>query len=409
MIGNILYSFFVILSFALSYGLICLISNKEEKAEMSKLIPITFVSAVFTAIIYTVIVSSIQGKTAFGLSSLGGAIGYVGSLFVCNKIKPIKNFGTILHRFIYVLPLIYGISKIGCYFRGCCGGYHSEFSLQLVEACLFILLFFIGLYSIPNILVMLCSFLKFGLEFLRNPNTGVLNANQITCIVILAISIGVSIYKLSQKRKELKMREKNTLTFLIGPCLSGKSHYCEKMKSEDCIIVSSDAKRLELGITTDDPSTHECVFTECKKDICKALKNGKDVIFDATNLNSRLRRRNITFYRNRFPNVIIKGIVFDVSRDTLHSRASSRKPTDVNFVSHDMIDKQFDRLHWNYPTADDFDEFDILKGVEQQSLKNQIEETLKMKYEVDRDETNFGNSLNDNNISRTGDSDQLDR
>lgn len=203
MIGNILYSFFVILSFALSYGLICLISNKEEKAEMSKLIPITFVSAVFTAIIYTVIVSSIQGKTAFGLSSLGGAIGYVDSLFVYNKIKPIKNFGTILHRFIYVLPLIYGISKIGCYFRGCCGGYHSEFSLQLVEACLFILLFFIGLYGIPNILVMLCSSLKFGLEFLRNPNTGVLSANQITCIVILAISIGVSIYKLSQKRKEL--------------------------------------------------------------------------------------------------------------------------------------------------------------------------------------------------------------
>lgn len=201
MIGNILYNFFVILSFALSYGLIYLISNKEEKAEMSKLIPITFVSAVFTAIIYTVIVSSIQGKTAFGLSSLGGAIGYVGGLFVYNKIKPIKNFETILHRFIYVLPLIYGISKIGCYFRGCCGGYHSEFSLQLIEAALFISLFFIGLVCLPNTVVALCSVLKFGLEFLRNTNIWILNANQITCIIILAISIGISIYKLSQKKK----------------------------------------------------------------------------------------------------------------------------------------------------------------------------------------------------------------
>lgn len=71
------------------------------------------------------------------------------------------------------------------------------------------------------------------------------------------------------------MREKNTLTFLIGPCLSGKSHYCEKMKSEDCIIVSSDAKRLELGITTDDPSTHELVFTECKKIFVKRSKTEK--------------------------------------------------------------------------------------------------------------------------------------
>ena len=201
MISNILYSFFVILSFALSYGLIYSISNKEEKAEISKLIPITFVSAIFTAIIYTAIVSSIQGKPTFGLSSLGGAIGYVGCLFIYNKIKPIKNFETISIRFIYVLPLIYGVSKIGCYFRGCCGGYHSEFSLQLIEAALFISLFFIGLVCLPNTVVMLCSVLKFGLEFFRDTNTGVLNANQITCIIILAISIGVSIYKLFQKKK----------------------------------------------------------------------------------------------------------------------------------------------------------------------------------------------------------------
>jgi predicted kinase len=205
------------------------------------------------------------------------------------------------------------------------------------------------------------------------------------------------------------MRERNTLTFLIGPCLSGKSHYCEEKKSEDCIIVSSDAKRLELGITTYDPSTHGLVFAECKKDICKALKSGKDVIFDATNLNRRQRQEDINFYRNQFHNVNIKGIVFDVSRDTLHSRASSRKPTDVNFVSHDVIDKQFERLHWNYPTAADFDEFEILKEAKQQSLKNQIEETLKRKYGVDRDETNFSSYLNNDNIGRTGDSGLLDR
>lgn len=71
------------------------------------------------------------------------------------------------------------------------------------------------------------------------------------------------------------MREKNTLTFLIGPCLSGKSHYCEKMKSEDCVIVSSDAKRLELGITTYDPSTHGLVFAECKKRYLQSTRKWK--------------------------------------------------------------------------------------------------------------------------------------
>lgn len=186
--------------------------------------------------------------------------------------------------------------------------------------------------------------------------------------------------------------------------MSGKSHYCEEMKSEDCIIVSSDAKRLELGITAYDPSTHGLVFAECKKDICKALENEKDVIFDATNISRRQRQKDIRFYRNRFPNLMFKGIVFDVSQDVLHSRAISRKSTDVNFVPHDVIDKQFESLRRNYPTADEFDELVVLHRDDQQSLKSQIEKTLKMKYRVDRNETNFSNNFNINLDNRNDNS-----
>lgn len=191
---TMLYSFFVVLSFVLAYGGVYFLGAKEERKEVAQLIPITFVSAVFSAILYTFVVSTAQGNTAFGLSSLGGAIGYVCGLFVYNKVRPIVSFKTILTRFIRALPLIYGISKVGCYFRGCCGNPDLSFSLQLVEGLSFVVLFLVGLACSPNILIILCCVLKFCLEFFRNSDGCVLTANQITCIVILTVSIAIIIF-----------------------------------------------------------------------------------------------------------------------------------------------------------------------------------------------------------------------
>lgn len=202
-----LYSLFVVLSFAIAYGYIYFFSSTEEKIGVKQLIPLSFVSAIFTAILYTVIVSTAQGNMAFGLSSLGGVIGHVCSLFVCNKIKPIDSFKTISTRFMRVLPLIYGVSKLGCYFRECCGSSTVSFPLQLIEAISFVALFFIGLACHPDILIVLCCILKFGLEFFRNSNGFALTANQITCVVILIVTIGVIIYK--SKRTFLCRKLKN--------------------------------------------------------------------------------------------------------------------------------------------------------------------------------------------------------
>lgn len=149
------------------------------------------------------------------------------------------------------------------------------------------------------------------------------------------------------------------LTILIGPSLSGKSYYAEKCKSDNCVVVSSDAKRLELGVTTYDPTQHHRVFQECRRDIRKALASGKDVIFDATNLSRRQRRSDIAYFKERFPELKIKGVVFDPGREVLLSRIDNRKQEDVNYVTVDVIDRQLEKLYSNYPGKTEFDELEF--------------------------------------------------
>lgn len=166
------------------------------------------------------------------------------------------------------------------------------------------------------------------------------------------------------------------LTMLIGPSLSGKSCYAEKCKSDNCVVISSDSKRLELGITIHDPKQHHRVFQECRRDIHKALSGGKDVIFDATNLSGRQRRKDIAYFKECCPELRIKGVVFDPNKEVLLSRIDNRKQKDINYVTAEVVNKQLEKLHNNYPDNSEFDELEFVATdtISRQSLQNIIEE-----------------------------------
>ena len=74
---------------------------------------------------------------------------------------------------------------------------------------------------------------------------------------------------------------------MIGVAGSGKSYIANQI---GCKIVSSDAIRKELYGSEEDQSHNDRVFNEVHKRIKEAIKNGEDVIYDATNL-SRKRRK----------------------------------------------------------------------------------------------------------------------
>lgn len=146
-----------------------------------------------------------------GLSSYGGAIGLIVSVLIFNKIYE-KDSKYILKIYLMSLPLLYSISKLGCFFVGCCHGIkynglfnvlyidqfnYKVFPIQLVESVLFFIIFIVCVFlekkkskSINYILLILCALAKFGLDFLRFSHVGkVLSTNQIVSIIFLLIAI----------------------------------------------------------------------------------------------------------------------------------------------------------------------------------------------------------------------------
>ena len=81
------------------------------------------------------------------------------------------------------------------------------------------------------------------------------------------------------------------MTMMVGLVASGKSTYAEKFAKEtDAIILSSDAIRWELFGDETDQSHNQKVFQELHKRAKKWLCDGRNVIYDATNISSKLRR-----------------------------------------------------------------------------------------------------------------------
>ena len=120
-----------------------------------------------------------------GLSSIGGVIGLLISVFIFTKIYK-KHTSIIYHVNILSLGLLYSLSKIGCFFGGCCNCILNV-SMPLVESIIFLILFLWLYYKKKNTCICIYSyaFVKFFLDFFRIIHPQVLSINQIVCICII--------------------------------------------------------------------------------------------------------------------------------------------------------------------------------------------------------------------------------
>ncbi len=158
--------------------------------------------------LYTVITSGFrQSILTSGISSLGGVIGLFAGTIIFGLIYK-EGKKVFLQTYSLVVPLMYGIAKIGCYLVGCCHGIPYDgplavsydniviqggpyFPVQLAETITFVLIFLVCLriffskhtnYVVPSVMI-LCALGKFSLEYLREEHIGkILSANQFTCI-----------------------------------------------------------------------------------------------------------------------------------------------------------------------------------------------------------------------------------
>lgn len=84
------------------------------------------------------------------------------------------------------------------------------------------------------------------------------------------------------------------LFMTIGLPASGKSTYCSERICKDTVYLSSDVLREKLLGDVNDQSKNDFIFNEMFKRTVSALKEGKNVYYDATNLN---RKKRVNFLK----------------------------------------------------------------------------------------------------------------
>ena len=185
---------------------------------------INFVSCLYFGYLYSVFTSGdiLEHLKIISFSSIGGLIGVaVGVIVIGSMFKEYRT--RVIKAYALVIPLMYSISKIGCFLAGCCYGIEysgifnvvysgsiasctekSLFPVQLAETLIFMVIFILGIlfeykfinkFTVP-ILVIICTLSKGLLDFLRHSHTNsIISINQVSCLVILIIAIVFIIFK----------------------------------------------------------------------------------------------------------------------------------------------------------------------------------------------------------------------
>lgn len=230
-----LYGIFILL--AIICGLIVIFIDVKnlnfKKEEIIGLLLYVFLGAIFGAkyFVFLTNYSKYNGIFDFwkiGLSSYGAVIGVFIMLFLFSKQFK-KKFNELLYALLPSIPLMYGIGKIGCFLAGCCHGikyngpFHivynysysapkgvSLFPVQLVEALMFLTIFFIVFNKVKaerynnkiiGLTFIICSISKFLLDYLRISHIGkIISINQIISLIFIAI--GLFIFKCNATRNK---------------------------------------------------------------------------------------------------------------------------------------------------------------------------------------------------------------
>ena len=226
-----LYGVMILLSILIGMGYIYL--SLKEEIKKNKLILLYYLLYVVCAFLfgkyYTMITTGEFDIIKAGLSSYGGLLGVVFSSYVFERIIPLNN--KLIKSSIISLPLVYGISKLACFFAGCCDGIPytglfnivypfqrniNQFPIQIVETISFILLFIIvnkmrNNKYISYITFILALVLKFSLDFFRYDHiTIILSKNQIFSIVLFVVTLFLFIRKLIYEKKTITKIERHT-------------------------------------------------------------------------------------------------------------------------------------------------------------------------------------------------------
>ena len=130
----------------------------------------------------------------------------------------------------------------------------------------------------------------------------------------------------------------NTLYITVGLPGSGKSTYAKEfIKGKEIEYLSSDSLRAVFGKSEEDQTVTPLVFGHIKKKVDEFLKDGKNVMVDATSVNHKERSDYINTAKKYGAKVV--AIVFKMDRQGLIERNKKRGEQGGRVVPDWVIDK----------------------------------------------------------------------
>ena len=130
----------------------------------------------------------------------------------------------------------------------------------------------------------------------------------------------------------------NTLYITVGLPGSGKSTYAKKFIKDKAVeYLSSDELRAVYGKDETDQSVTSIVFGHIKRKVDEFLKDGKNVMVDATSVNRKERSDYINTAKKYGAKVV--AIVFKMDRQGLIDRNKKRGEQGGRVVPDWVIDK----------------------------------------------------------------------
>ena len=130
----------------------------------------------------------------------------------------------------------------------------------------------------------------------------------------------------------------NTLYITVGLPGSGKSTYAKEfIKGKDIEYLSSDELRAVYGKGEDDQTVTPIVFGHIKRKVDEFLKDGKNVLVDATSVNRKERSDYINTAKKYGAKVV--ALIFKMDRQGLIDRNKKRGEQGGRIVPDWVIDK----------------------------------------------------------------------
>jgi len=135
----------------------------------------------------------------------------------------------------------------------------------------------------------------------------------------------------------------NTLYITVGLPGSGKSTYVKNfIKDKDIEYLSSDSLRAIYGKSEEDQTVTPLVFGHIKRTVDEFLKDGKNVLVDATSVNRKERSDYINTAKKYGAKVV--AIVFKMDRQGLIDRNKKRGEQGGRVVPDFVIDKMLNKF-----------------------------------------------------------------